>query len=119
MLGSVQRAVRGIEVNDETLSYEVLEGVCCGGPGHFLGQPQTLSIMETEYLYPELGDRSTTEEWEENGSKLIHERAGERLRELMSSHYPEYIDPKVAEELRGRYPIVLSAEAMKASCGRW
>jgi trimethylamine--corrinoid protein Co-methyltransferase len=119
MLGSVQRAVRGIEVNDETLSYEVLEDVCRGGPGHFLGQPQTLRIMETEYLYPELGDRSTTGEWEENGSKLIHERAVEKLRELMASHYPEYIDPKLAEELRRRYPIKLSAEAMQASCGRW
>jgi trimethylamine--corrinoid protein Co-methyltransferase len=119
MLGLVQRAVRGIEVNDETLSYEVLEEVCCGGPGHFLGQPQTLSIMETEYLYPELGDRSTTGEWEEKGSKLIHERAVEKVRELMSSHYPEYIDPKLAEKLRRRFPIKLTAEAMQPSCGRW
>jgi trimethylamine--corrinoid protein Co-methyltransferase len=119
MLGTVQRAVRGIEVSDETLSYEVLEEVCCGGPGHFLGQPQTLSIMETEYLYPELGDRSTTEEWEEKGSPLIHERATERLRELMSSHYPEYIDPKVADELRKRFPIKLTAEDVKPECGRW
>jgi trimethylamine--corrinoid protein Co-methyltransferase len=119
MLGSVQRAVRGIEVSDETLSYEVLEEVCCGGPGHFLGQPQTLSIMESEYLYPELGDRSTTGEWEENGSKLIHERAIGKVRELMSSHYPEYIDRKVAEELRRRYPIKLTAEAMTPGSGRW
>jgi trimethylamine--corrinoid protein Co-methyltransferase len=119
MLGSVQRAVRGIEVSDETLSYEVLEEVCCGGPGHFLGQAQTLSIMESEYLYPDLGDRSTTEEWEEKGSKLIHERAVEKVRGLMSSHYPEYIDLKVAEELRRRYPIKLTAEAMTAGSGRW
>jgi trimethylamine--corrinoid protein Co-methyltransferase len=119
MLGSVQRAVRGIEVSDETLSYEVLEEVCCGGPGHFLGQPQTLSIMETEYLYPDLGDRSTTGEWEEKGSKLIHERAVEKLAQLMPSHYPEYIDPELAEEFRRRYPIKLSAEAMKPGCGRW
>jgi trimethylamine--corrinoid protein Co-methyltransferase len=75
--------------------------------------------METEYLYPELGDRSTTGEWEEKGSKLIHERAVEKVRELMSSHYPEYIDPKLAEKLRRRFPIKLTAEAMQPSCGRW
>jgi trimethylamine--corrinoid protein Co-methyltransferase len=119
MLGSVQRAVRGIEVSDETLSYEVLEEVCCGGPGHFLGQPQTLRMMESEYLYPELGDRSPTSEWEEKGSKLIHERATERVRELMSSHYPEYIDRALAEELRRRFPIKLTAEAMTPGSGRW
>jgi trimethylamine--corrinoid protein Co-methyltransferase len=78
-----------------------------------------LSIMESEYLYPELGDRSTTGEWEENGSQLIHERAIGKVRELMSSHYPEYIDRKVAEELRRRYPIKLTAEAMTPDSGRW
>jgi len=119
MLGSVQRAVRGIEVNDETLSYEILKEVCCGGPGHFLGQPQTLRIMETEYEYPELADRSTTTEWEETGSKMIHERARERVREILSSHYPEYIDSKTQQKLRDKYPILLSPEAMSADSKRW
>jgi len=27
--------------------------------------------------------------------------------------------PKLAEELRRRFPIVLTAEAMQPSCGRW
>jgi len=75
--------------------------------------------MESEYLYPELGDRSSTGEWVENGSKLIHERAVEKVRALMSSHYPEYIDRTVADELRRRYPIKLSAEAMTPGSGRW
>ena len=49
----------------------------------------------------------------------IHERAAEKLRELMSSHYPEYIDPNVADALRKRYPIKLTAEDVKSDCGRW
>jgi trimethylamine--corrinoid protein Co-methyltransferase len=119
MLGSVQRAVRGIEVNDETMSYEVLQQVCCEGPGHFLGHDQTLSIMETEYLYPEVADRSTPDEWEEKGALDIRERAAQRVSALLSSHYPEYIDPKVDEALRKRYPILLPRDAMAPDCGRW
>ena len=119
MLGSVQRAVRGIEVNDETLSYEVLEEVCCGGPGHFLGQPQTLRIMETEYQYPELADRGTTTEWEENGSSTIHERAADSVRKILSSHYPEYIDRDAEKKIREKYPILLPREAMAADSERW
>ncbi len=119
MLGSVQRVVRGIEVNDETMSYEVLQQVCCEGPGHFLGHDQTLRIMETEYLYPEVADRSTPDEWEEKGAMDIRERAAQRVSALLSSHYPEYIDPKVDEALRKRYPILLPRDAMAPDCGRW
>ena len=56
LIGAVQRSLRGIEVNDETLSYEVIERTVLG-PNHYLGAEQTLSLMQTEYLYPKLGDR--------------------------------------------------------------
>jgi trimethylamine---corrinoid protein Co-methyltransferase len=119
MLGSVQRAVRGIEVSDETMSYEVLEQVCCGGPGHFLGQDQTLSIMESEYQYPDVGDRSAADEWQEQGATDIRERAALKARALLASHYPQYIDPVVDAAIRKRFPILLSPEAMQAESGRW
>ena len=47
MLGMVIRAVRGIEVNDDTLSYSEIEKTI-QGEGHFLRSPQTLSLMKTE-----------------------------------------------------------------------
>jgi trimethylamine--corrinoid protein Co-methyltransferase len=119
MLGCVQRAVRGIEVSDETLSFDVLERVCCGGPGHFLGQEQTLRLMESEYQYPDVADRTSTEEWEANGATDIRQRAAEKARAILASHYPEYIEPAVDEEIRRRYPIALPREAMTPDCGRW
>ena len=75
--------------------------------------------METEYLYPDVADRSTPDQWKEDGSMDVRERAANKLREIMRSNYPEYIDPKVDEEIRERYPILLPREAMKADCGRW
>ena len=42
MLGSINRNVRGIEVNEDTLSVEVIRDVCLNGPGHYLGSDQTL-----------------------------------------------------------------------------
>ena len=80
MLGCIQRALRGIEVTDDTLSYEVIKEVI-DGPGHFLGHPQTLELMQTEFLYPQVADRSTPAEWEEQGSRDIRDRARERTRE--------------------------------------
>ncbi len=118
MLGSVQRAVRSIEVTEETLSLQAIEDAV-NGPGHFLGHPQTLELMESEYLYPALGDRHTPDAWEELGAKDIRERARERLGEILSSHYPNYIDPAVDAALRQDYPIHLPRAAMAPGSGRW
>ncbi|MDH3519881.1 MAG: trimethylamine methyltransferase family protein [Myxococcales bacterium] len=118
MLGNALRAVRGIEVTDETLSVEVIEEVVKGA-GHFLGHEQTLTLMETEYIYPDLGDRERPVTWEERGSLDIRARAHERVREILSSHYPEYIDPAVDAKIRDAFDIRLAPEALKPGGGRW
>jgi len=118
MLGAVLRTVRGVEVNEETLSYHVMEQVV-HGEGHFLRTEQTLGLMRTEYEYPALADRSTPGEWEAAGSPVIRERAGARVRSLLSSHYPEYIDPAIDRKIRDTFPILLPQEAMTAASGRW
>ncbi len=118
MLGMIQRTLRGIEVTDETLSYDVIKQVV-EGPGHYLGHPQTLDLMETEYLYPLIGDRTSPDEWEEAGRPDIVDQARARARALLSSHYPEYITPGVDTALRERFPILLPREVMSADNGRW
>ncbi len=118
MLGAVRRAVRGIEVSDETLSLEVIREVA-QGPGHYLGHPQTLELMQSEYVYPKVADRSSPAAWEESGAQDARERARARAREILASHYPSYIEPKLDAELRARFPIRLGLEDMRPGCGRW
>ena len=38
MLGAVNRSVRGVDIDDESLSVESMREVCMEGPKHFLGQ---------------------------------------------------------------------------------
>ena len=118
MLGAILRTVRGIEVNEETLSYHVMEQVV-HGEGHFLRTEQTLGLMRTEYEYPALADRRTPGEWEAAGSSDIRELAGERVKSILSTHYPEYIDPAIDAKIRDAFPILLAREAMSAASGRW
>jgi len=118
MLGAVQRLLRGIEVTDETLSLQIIAETV-GGEGHFLNHAQTLSMMQTEFLYPSVADRRTPGAWEEDGAEDIYELAHQRVCELLSSHYPEYIDPAADVRLRERFPIRLRREDMSAACGRW
>ena len=118
MLGMAQRVVAGIEVNDETLSLDVIRDAALG-PGHYLGQAQTLELMETDYLYPDLADRSAPGAWEEEGSLDIMARARERVKEVLSSHYPEHISPEVDASIRDRFPIKLDAADMRPGNSRW
>ncbi len=118
MLGSIQRTVRGIEVNEETLSYDVIKEVVYG-EGHFLGHDQTISRMETDYFYPPIGDRNSPSDWEDAGAKDIRVRAKEKTKEIMLSNFPEHISEALDQKLRENFKILLPREAMKPGNGRW
>jgi trimethylamine--corrinoid protein Co-methyltransferase len=118
MLGAVLRTVRGIEVNDDTLSYAEIENAV-HGEGHFLRQEQTLNLMRSEYEYPALADRLPPNVWEDAGSFDIREQAAMRVKEILSMHYPEYIDPVVDAKIRDKFKIEVPREYMVAGNGRW
>jgi trimethylamine--corrinoid protein Co-methyltransferase len=118
LIGAIQRSLRGIEVNDQTLSYDVIERTVLG-PAHYLGAPQTLSLMESEYLYPKVGDRTSLSEWEYRGSPDLMAVARARVREIMASHYPQHLDPATDATLRGRFDIRLPTDLMRPGNARW
>jgi len=118
MFGNVQRILRGIEVTDESLSYDVICDTVFG-IGHYLGSAQTLELMQTEYLYPEIADRLTPGAWQEMGGENLYEQAHHRLKEMMSNYYPQYISASADARIRERFPIRLRPEDMRAGNGRW
>ncbi|MGB5327017.1 MAG: trimethylamine methyltransferase family protein, partial [Gammaproteobacteria bacterium] len=112
MLGSIMKSLSGIEVSEETLALNAIEEVV-HGDGHFLGQPETLQRMQTDFVYPEIGDRRTIAEWENDGSKDIREVARERTRQILTQHYPKHISAEMDQKLRDRFDIRLPVEAMQ------
>jgi len=118
LLGAIHRTVRGIEVNDETLSLDVIREVVLG-EGHFLGHQQTLSRMKSDYLYPSVADRQSADEWQTSGAKDMRSRAKEKVRGILSQHYPDHIDPAVDAAIRDQYNIILPTERMKPGNGVW
>jgi len=118
MIGNIQRMVRGIEVNDETLSYDVIKETV-NGIGHYLGHPQTLELMQSEFLYPDVADRLTPGAWEELGRKTLYEQAHFRVGEMMKNYYPQYIKPEADARIREKFPIKLDIKDMQPGNGRW
>ena len=117
ILGAAMRMVRGIEVTDESLSVDVIRQVCTEGPGHFLGHSQTLSLMQREYFYPMVGDRTSPKEWKEIGSTNVVQKAQDRVREILSAHYPGHIGEPTDKHLRELFGIELPRTNMQPGQG--
>lgn len=115
MLGQCMRCVRGIEVTEDSLSKEAIKRVCLGGAGHYLGDEQTLSLMQTEYVYPRLGDRNSPNVWAERGASTMAERAIAEKARILSSHFPGHISDEVDRALRANHKICLPRTAMGRS----
>jgi trimethylamine--corrinoid protein Co-methyltransferase len=114
VIGAVQRTIKGIEVTDESLSLETIRKVCLEGPGHYLGSDQTLHLMQREYIYPTVGDRTSPNQWVDQGRPTVVERAARKLESILASHYPTHIPDAVDAAIREKLPIRLPREAMRA-----
>ncbi|GIK96749.1 MAG: methyltransferase [Alphaproteobacteria bacterium] len=112
MLGQCMRCVRGIEVTEDSLSKEAIKRVCLGGAGHYLGDEQTLALMQTEYVYPRLGDRNSPNVWVEQGASTMAERAIVEKERILSSHFPDHVPDEIDRALRSRHKICLPRTAI-------
>ncbi|WP_413870219.1 trimethylamine methyltransferase family protein, partial [Albidovulum sp.] len=104
ILGQVLRCVRGIDVTEDSTSIEAMKEVCLGGPGHYLGSGQTLRLMQTEYVYPTLGNRMSPKEWVEADRPMLLDRAIQRKNDILDKAGMQ-IDPQVDAAIRRDYNI--------------
>ena len=109
MLGAINRTIRGIEVNDISLSVDTIRDVCIGGPNHFLGHDQTMALMQRDYVYPEVGDRLSPKEWNEKGRPDLLETARARVAEILSGPRPSHLSPELDQAIRAKFPVRLSS----------
>ena len=109
LLGQSLRCMRGIEIGPEALSLETMRAVCLGGPGHYLGSEQTLGLMQREYLYPRLADRSSPKEWAERQKPDLVAAARALKEEILASPSPAALEPALEARIRARFPIRLPA----------
>ena len=107
MINSIRRTMHGINVDEASLSVEVIDQAC-RGEGHYLGNNQTLELMGTEFIYPILASRETIDDWQRNGCKDINERAKTKVREILSTSHPSHIKSDQDDMVREKFDILLN-----------
>jgi trimethylamine--corrinoid protein Co-methyltransferase len=104
IIGQVLRCVRGIDVTDDSTSIEAMKAVCIDGPGHYLGSDQTLKLMQTEYIYPTLGNRMSPKEWNEADRPILIDQAIARKNKILNEAKIQF-DPDFDAAIRADYNI--------------
>lgn len=107
IIGQALRCVRGIEITEDSVSIEMMKSVCLEGPGHYLGEDQTLSRMQTDFVYPTLGDRTSPKEWAEVGKPDLIAAATARKEDILAQRGSARFDPQVDAAIRARFNIHL------------
>ena len=69
--------------------------------------------MKSDYLYPAVADRQPPGDWQQAGARDMRERARLVARDVLQTHFPEYIDSAHERWIRERYDILLPASAMR------
>ena len=111
MCGAILRSVRGIEVGASSIDLDQIERVATG-PGHYLGEAQTLALMKSEYVYPRLGNRQTISDWRAAGSRTIWDLARIRVGEL-TADMPAHLPADREAAIRDRFEILLGETVRK------
>ncbi len=112
VLGACMRMTKGIQVDEASLSFDTLKDVCLNDLGHYLGSSQTLSVMQSEYIYPVISDRDSPNVWQEKGKPVLLEKAIEKKNTILSTYFPKHISDEVDQAIRERYTIHIPASEM-------
>ena len=97
MCGMVRHFAKGIEVNPETLAYDVIAEI--GHGGHFLGHRQTLERCRTEFWLPDVVDRDGLGDDSNNNHKGAVKKSRKRWLDLIAEHQDPPLDNLIKRQL--------------------
>ncbi|GFP35916.1 trimethylamine---corrinoid protein Co-methyltransferase, partial [Candidatus Hakubella thermalkaliphila] len=97
IIAYLKRIIKGAEVSDETLAYNVIKEVGIGGS--FISMDHTLQHFRKELWFPTIFERLGWEVWEQSGSMDLLERAGEKAEKIILQQKEEEINKDLVEEI--------------------
>jgi trimethylamine--corrinoid protein Co-methyltransferase len=98
----VENVMRGVSVDEKTMSIDLIKKVGIGG--HYLDTDQTLQFFKTEHEENVLLDRRSRDVWRETSEKSVHEKAKKVAADIIASEneygLPDGIKGKIEEIYR-------------------
>ncbi len=104
ILGMVSRAIKGIDVNDKTLAFDVIQRA--GPGGNFVSERHTRRYMNREHYHPTIANRQRREAWTADGCKSAARTAHEKACAILDQEPIYYIDETIRNRIRESFPNV-------------
>lgn len=98
IINMLKYAQKGMAVNDDTLSLDVIKEV--GIKGEYLSAPHTFQHFKTEQSVPRMMVRDSRDDWEAAGKQNMYELSCAKAKEILAAPKKEIVSLKVEEEVR-------------------
>jgi len=108
----IKRARDGFGFSDESMALDVQEIKDTGPAGMFAGNPGTLKRMHTATFLPEMADRKIREQWEEDGSSNIHQRALNYARTILAEPNLAAFDAETDARVRAGFDGLVAGDSI-------
>jgi trimethylamine--corrinoid protein Co-methyltransferase len=106
----IKRVREGFSFSHESVSLEEIKTT--GPAGMYAANPATLERMHGATFMPELADRKLREQWEQEGSSTIHQRAMNKALEILSSANPAALEPAVDQRIRAEFEGLVAGDSV-------
>jgi len=106
----LKRIARGLEFSEANLALEVMREA--GPGGMFIDKVHTLERMKQTAFLPEIADRNPRAKWEEKGCLTAHDRAMQRVRDILTRDNPAVFSPEVDARIRAEFAGLVAGEAV-------
>lgn len=97
IVGKVKRFLKGIEVNNETIAFDVIERVGIGNS--YLSDRHTISHTKSELYVSKLIVREEYGKWVDRGRVSMIKKAQEETKSILEKHKPSALEPHVSKHL--------------------
>jgi len=117
IIGRVNRALRGIQVDDTLLAAKDIRRV--GPSGNYLMEPLTLESFKQEHFIPLVSDRDQMEAWKKAGSPGIADHARAEVTRILAQHQSHRLEPKLVQELDNYVDVVKRRSIADFEAAEW
>ncbi|MDY6911356.1 MAG: trimethylamine methyltransferase family protein, partial [Chloroflexota bacterium] len=102
IIGMIHRILTGVEVNEDTLGFDVIEQV--GPGGNYVMEEHTVDHMMDEFFYPNLSVRCNFDIWEERGRPDMLSRAHEMVKKTLNEGRKGRLSPELILRIKDAFP---------------
>ena len=108
LCGSILSSMRSVDVATLANDLESIKQVIVQDK-HFLGEPDTLKRMNTDFNYPKSAKRLSPDIWMKEKDNIMLNEANKNLEKLISSDFESHLSQEILKKLETDFDINLDA----------